>query len=226
MRLPCVSETGIGTKGPKNSRRVLNNCLASLETQLFPLQPSHRLWGIIDAQLSHNQFDGNVLDWLGEDDGWKCSSIMIFVPFHSQSRSPGAKAYEVNGFYHWSLISIIREKITDLVHGPLIHFEPYELQWHLPHWDHDLKIHGKLFMSTAFLEAHQALQDMPLEPGCDLPCVVAVLMFWSDSTQLIAFGDTKLWPLYVFFGNKSKYRRSQPTNNLCSHVVYFQVVSA
>ena len=37
-------------------------------------------------------------------------------------------------------------------------------------------------------------------------------MFWSDSTQLTQFGTAKLWPLYVFFGNESKYRRCQPTN--------------
>ena len=115
-------------QGAQKSQESFKQLLGIIRDPTFsPSAISQTVWGIIDAQLSHNQFDGDVLDWLGEDNGWKCSSIMISVPFYSQSRSLGAKAYEINGFYHWSLISIIREKITDLVHGPLIHFELYEL---------------------------------------------------------------------------------------------------
>ncbi|KIK10501.1 hypothetical protein PISMIDRAFT_72296, partial [Pisolithus microcarpus 441] len=104
------------------------------------------------------------------------------------------------------------------------HFVPYELQWQPTHKDRDMKVYGELFTSTAFLEAHQELQDSPPTLGCSLPRVVAVLMFWSDSTQLTQFGSAKLWPLYVFFGNKSKYRRCQPSNHSCSHTAYFQVL--
>ena len=39
--------------------------------------------------------------------------------------------------------------------------------------------------------------------------------------HLTAFGDTKLWPLYLFFGNDSKYLRCKPTSHLCKHVTYF-----
>ena len=46
-----------------------------------------------------------------------------------------------------------------------------------------------------------------------------------DTMQLTSFGDAKLWPLYVFFGNQTKYRRGQPSAKLCSHVAYFQTVS-
>jgi len=62
-------------------------------------------------------------------------------------------------------------------------------------------------------------------PGCTLPHHIVALMFWSDATQLTSFGDAKLWPLYVFFGNQTKYRRGQPSAKLCSHVAYFQMVS-
>ena len=47
-------------------------------------------------------------------------------------------------------------------------------------------------------------------------------MFWSDATQLTAFGDAKLWPLYVYFGNESKYERCTPIANLCLHAAYFR----
>ena len=51
-------------------------------------------------------------------------------------------------------------------------------------------------------------------------------MFTSDSTQLTAFGSTKLWPLYLFFGNESKYFQGQPCNNLCTHVAYSESASS
>lgn len=50
-------------------------------------------------------------------------------------------------------------------------------------------------------------------------------MFWSDATQLTSFGNAKLWPCYLFFGNKSKYRRCRPSCNLCCHVAYFEDAS-
>jgi len=50
-------------------------------------------------------------------------------------------------------------------------------------------------------------------------------MFWSDATHLTAFGNTKLWPLYMFFGNESKYRRCKPSHHLCEHIAYFQTAS-
>jgi hypothetical protein len=54
--------------------------------------------------------------------------------------------------------------------------------------------------------------------------VVLALMFWSDSTHLASFGNSKLWPCYMFFGNESKYRRCKPSCRLCSHVAYFNHV--
>jgi hypothetical protein len=74
------------------------------------------------------------------------------------------------------------------------------------------------------MDAHNSLQESPGEPGCDLPRVVIALMVWSDSTQLTNFGNAKLWPLYMFFGNESKYRRGKPSCHLCEHVAYFETV--
>ncbi|KIK19796.1 hypothetical protein PISMIDRAFT_106977 [Pisolithus microcarpus 441] len=195
------------------------------DSSFSPAVVAHTSWDAINDQLGHNQFDGNQPEWLEEDCGWKCLLVTISVPFHNCAKDPGLKNYTVNGFYHCSLTSIICEVVTNPAHVQHFHFVPYELRWQPAHRDHDVKVHSELFTSTAFLEAHQELQDSPQEPGCDLPRVIAALMFWSDSTQLAQFGSAKLWPLYVFFWNESKYRRCQPSNHLCSHVAYFQVVS-
>lgn len=51
-------------------------------------------------------------------------------------------------------------------------------------------------------------------------------MFASDSTMLAAFGTAKLWPLYMFYGNDSKYKRAKPTEKLFETVAYFEKVSS
>ncbi|KIK79495.1 hypothetical protein PAXRUDRAFT_161191, partial [Paxillus rubicundulus Ve08.2h10] len=80
------------------------------------------------------------------------------------------------------------------------HFKPYKLCWHPLHKDVNTRIYGELFTLRVFLEAYQQFQESTPEPGCNLPCCIVALMFWSDSTQLMSFGSAKLWPLYVYFG--------------------------
>jgi hypothetical protein len=83
------------------------------------------------------------------------------------------------------------------------------------------QVYGQVYTLPAFLEAEEALHQSPLEPGCSLPRVIAALMFWSDTTQLANFGSTKLWPLYMFFGNLDKYIQRQPSAGAAHHIAYF-----
>ena len=50
-------------------------------------------------------------------------------------------------------------------------------------------------------------------------------MFASDATMLAAFGSAKLWPLYMFFANNSKYKRARPSEKLFETIAYFENVS-
>jgi hypothetical protein len=195
-------------------------------------------WRKIDGILARNEFDGmdnrskasNVgdndgdVEWIDEDAGWKRTSISISVPFHSRLKHPGPKEYLVGDLYHRSFISVIREKLTNPKDNRHFHYEPFELYWKPTDKSADVRIHGELYSSPAFVEAHRALQDSPGEPGCDLPRVVVAMMFWSDGTHLTSFGNAKLVPCYLFFGNESKYDRCKPTCHLCNHVAYFQTV--
>lgn len=90
-----------------------------------------------------------------------------------------------------------------------------------PHMSESIRVQGELYSLPLFLDAHQDLQDSPGEPSCTLPWVEVTLMFSSDLTHLTAFGDVKLWPLYLFFGNNSKYLHCKPMSHLCKHVAYF-----
>ena len=66
------------------------------------------------------------------------------------------------------------------------------------------------------------MQQSPLEEGCNLPRYILALMFASDATMLASFGTAKLWPLYLCFGNDSKYQRAKPSENLFEQVAYFE----
>lgn len=186
----------------------------------------HTRWDNIDAELGRADPGNGANDWMDEDTGWRTTPIEISVPFHRRAKNPGPKSYTVGELHHRSLVAIIREKLKNRQDDEQFHYEPYELFWEpSPNSDAKVRVHGKLYTSPAFLEAHAELQDSPGEPGCSLPRVVAAMMFWSDATHLTSFGDAKLWPCYLFFGNESKYCRCKPTCKLCNHVAYLNAVS-
>ncbi|KAG1811066.1 hypothetical protein DFJ58DRAFT_673802, partial [Suillus subalutaceus] len=55
--------------------------------------------------------------------------------------------------------------------------------------------------------------------------VIAGLMFFSDTTHLANFGTAKAWPLYLYFGNLTKYARSMPQSGACHLVGFLPSVS-
>ena len=196
-------------------------------------------WSQINRMLAVNDWDEG--EWVDEDAGWQKSTITISVPFHRFLNHPGVRDYVVPNFYHQPLMSVIQERLKrDAVTNRHFHFEPFELLWK-PNIDlntNDLglqvepdivddtpiRLYGELYTSPAFLAAHQDLQNMTGEPNCNLQRVVIGLMFWSDATHLATYGHANLWPLYMAFGNDSKYQRCQPSANLFEHVAYFEKV--
>lgn len=189
-------------------------------------------WNQVNSQLAINNWDTG--EWEDEDAGWYRSSVTINVPFYSKKADPrkkqrigGPREYVVHNFYHQQIVSIIRERLTKDAQAKChFHFDPFELLWNrsLPGEQTPLRLQGEVYTSPAFIEAHRELQACPRELGCNLPRVVIALMFWSDATHLTNFGNTKLWPLYMLFGNDSKYERCKPSNNLCEHLAYFEHV--
>lgn len=194
-------------------------------------------WNQINRQLAVNDWDEGA--WVDEDAGWQRSAISIRVPFHRFLDYPGVQNYTIPNFYRRSLTSVIRERIKkDAENNCHFHFEPYELLWKpnissnacgLPLGTESsdsatIRLHGELYTSPPFISAHRELQNMVGEPNCNLPRVVVGLMFWSDATFLTTYGNAKLWPLYMAFGNDSKYQRCKPSSNLYEHVAYFEEV--
>ncbi|KAG6916135.1 hypothetical protein DXG01_008326 [Tephrocybe rancida] len=169
--------------------------------------------------------DDDNAEWL--DDGWKCTPVSIQVPFHQRTKHKGAEPYLVGELYHRSIIAVLKERVALPDKGQeLFYFQPFELLWNTPghglHQPPITRIHGELFTSDSFLNAHRELLQSPPEPGCDAPRAIAALMMWSDATHLTSFGEAKLWPAYLFFGNNSKYSRCRPSRHLANHIAYFR----
>lgn len=192
-----------------------------------PADVRHTQWGQINKVLGECAFDSD--EWEDEDAGWLRTPVTISVPIPRQSlkktaRHTGPQAYTLGHFYHRSIVAVIREKITNPSDGQLFHFEPFEFLWRPSASKKPTRVHSEIYCSSEFLRVHNDLQNSPMEPGCYLPRVVAALMFWSDSTHLTSFGSAKLWPLYMGFGNESKYRRCRPSLSLLNHMAYFEKV--
>jgi Plavaka transposase len=214
--------------GAQKSQSSFNKLMDIIgDPQFQPADVQNVNWAQINKELGTDDDDK---EWLDDDAGWTRTPVTISVPYQSRRGIPseagaGPQNFTIDDFYHRSLVSIIREKISGLTDGHQFHFEPYKLIWQRnPNVD-PVQVQGELYTSPTFMSAHRELQDLPGEPGCDLPRVVAALMFWSDATQLTSFGNAKLWPLYAFFGNNSKYHQCKPSCHLCEHVAYFQTVS-
>ena len=222
--------------GAQKSKQSFKNLVDIITSANFRSEDLYRTnWTAIDRQLGslgtvhdHSQATPAATDpeeWQAEDDGWMQRDITISVPFPHRVLHPSPRTYTVSHFYRRSLVSIIREALSDPIRCRLFRFKPYSLRWKRSCTVDDIGVYGELFSSQAFITAHRDLQDARLDStSCTLPRCIVALMFWSDTTQLTAFRDAKLWPLYVYFGNESKYRHCTPTANLCSHAAYFQTV--
>ena len=161
-------------------------------------------------------------------DRWRECSVSIDVPDGRPHRprddQPEVPRFVVPGLMHRSVTDIIRTTWSSPQSADF-QYVPYRQFWSASPSGMDERVHGELYTSDAFLEAHEDLQRQMPEPGCSLERVVCALMAFSDSTHLANFGDASLWPLYFYFGNQSKYQRLKPSSGSCHHTAYIPKVS-
>ncbi|KIY48733.1 hypothetical protein FISHEDRAFT_65631 [Fistulina hepatica ATCC 64428] len=163
------------------------------------------------------------------------SEVSVHIPLPSGNRPQCGEGLtepqlvEVPSLYRCKLVPLIQDVFTQ-PSADKFHFTPYRLFHEIPvtaadtpeakHAEH---IYGELYESEEFILEHDRVQQLDLHPddaGCKLEHVVAALMFWSDSTHLADFGTAKMWPIYMFLGNLSKYEHAKPTSGACHHLAY------
>ena len=161
------------------------------------------------------------------DDGFHVASVTIHVPTGEPTDLETSREYSIPGLHYRKLLNVIKAAFQDpLSHH--FHLTPFTLMHQSPITGVEQHVYGELYNSDAFIKEHHRVQNRsrppPDDPGCRLEKVIAALMFWSDSTHLTNFGTAKLWPIYLFFGNLSKYIRSRPSSGACNHLAYIPSV--
>ena len=155
-----------------------------------------------------------------ESDHWVESSVTITVPDGRPHTSEcPAPTFTIPGLMHRSITEIVRSVWTS-PEAASFQYVPFKQFWVNGTSGKEERVLGELYTSDAFLEAHNALQHQRPENGCTLERIVCAIMAFSDSTHLASFGDASLWPLYIYFGNQSKYVRVRPSSGSCHHTAY------
>ena len=156
------------------------------------------------------------------NDGWIESSVNISIPTGVKDTAGKGQPFAVPGLHRRSLLAVIKTALADVT-SYRFHFSPFKRLWKSPTGTEE-RCFDEAYTSDAWLNAHDALQKQRNEPGCKLEKVIIGLMFWSDSTHLASFGNAKVWPLYLYFANLSKYFRGKPTSGASHHIAYIPSV--
>ena len=159
------------------------------------------------------------------EDGFQVADIPIEVPTGRPGDPSTRRIYTVPGLRYRNLLNVIKAAFQDPL-SRKFHFTPFSLMHRSPVTNEEQRVYSELYNSDEFINKHKQIQNRSPtdDPGCKLEKVIAALMFWSDSTHLTNFGVAKLWPIYLFFGNLSKYIRSRPSSGACQHLAYIPSV--
>jgi hypothetical protein len=148
----------------------------------------------------------------------------ILVPTREKNPNGNGQPFTIPGFRYRPLTAVIHAAFSEAT-SKWFHFTPFKRFWKSPVTGQEQRLYDELYTSDTWIKAHDDLQKQRRDDGCKLERVIAGLMFWSDSTHLAQFGNASAWPVYLYFGNQSKYTRSCPTSGACHRVAFIPAVS-
>ncbi|KAK7439000.1 hypothetical protein VKT23_017706 [Stygiomarasmius scandens] len=87
---------------------------------------------------------------------------------------------------------------------------------------------GPSYVLQAEDEEHERIQKQDWEQHqrdpeyveSDIPNTIAGIMTWSDTTKVGQWEDESMWPIYLYFGNQSKYKCAKPSSFVAHHLAY------
>jgi hypothetical protein len=211
---------GSNTKSLNDLDNLVNNVL------LVPDFKPEDLSGF-DATKASKQLDNFVkIDRSSKSDaplkdGWLRAPISIRLPHDKiQQSEDDAPLYELDLLYR-KPIEVIKAAYQEQ-RAAQYHATPFEEYWKPSPTSPPERIYSELYNCDAFLEEHEKVSAAPAQSDDSLETVIAALMVWSDATQLTNFGNasSSLWPVYLFFGNQSKYTRAKPSEFAAHHLAY------
>lgn len=212
------------TGGSEKSDNELNRLAHTFQAKDFNLDDlkgfnAHTQTKIMDA-AEEAEMEGTL-----DQDGWQTTTVTIDVPTRDRCpQGPGnGKPFSISGFRYCSLTGVIRTVFCEAA-SKWFHLTPFKRVWKSPVTGKEQRLYDELYSSDAWNAEHDKLQKQTRSDGCKLEKVITGLMFWLDATQLAQFGHAKAWPIYMFFGNQSKYRRASPNTGPCHPVAFIPSV--
>ncbi|PPQ73255.1 hypothetical protein CVT24_009970 [Panaeolus cyanescens] len=153
--------------------------------------------------------------------GWKTSSVHIPMPCEGvEQAEESAPLLEVPNVRHRTLLEAITTAFRQ-DSAQEFHYTPFQQFWKRTPESQPERVITELYNSDAFYGEHISLmKQRPTREGPQLEIAIAAIMLWSDSTHLASFGNASLWPIYLYFGNLSKYTRAKPSSFSAHHIAY------
>ncbi|KAF9643157.1 hypothetical protein BDM02DRAFT_3104798 [Thelephora ganbajun] len=155
--------------------------------------------------------------------GWKKGSVKISVPCPKKKVAKSeAVEFEIEGLLYQDLTTVIKNACQDETTIGSFHTTPFKEMWKPSDNASPVRLYGEAYMSDEMINTYEEVQNVPPRPDYpDVENVVVELAPYSDTTMLAQFGTAFLWPVYIYFGNLSKYIRSQPSSHAAHHMAYF-----
>ncbi|KAG2051821.1 hypothetical protein BDR06DRAFT_983417 [Suillus hirtellus] len=215
-RLMSWLVTGSDWKSMAETKHLVNEVLRAEDFNLKDFENFNP-----DAQMKHFDASKDHMDIPGifQQDGWKETDVKIMVPSKEKNLKGNGCMFLVSGLLYRPLIAVIKAAFSEQL-SKRFHLTPFKHIWKSPVTGREQQLYGELYTSDAWIQAHNELQKQRREDSCKLERVIAGLMFWSDSTHLTQFGNASAWPVYLFFGNLSKYVCSDPNSGACHPVAF------
>ena len=162
---------------------------------------------------------------------WQTGSITIKMPCPRANKplfsiEADAPDFEIPGIRYRSLVNLIASKVQDPSISESFICTPFT-EWWCPSRGtaEPIWVYGEAYSSNIAVRLFEEVKGIPAPS--DQPQVenaIVLLMLGSDSTHLASFGTASLWPLYVYFGNMSKYEAGRPSEPAASHLAYLPKV--
>lgn len=156
-----------------------------------------------------------------KSDVWMESAIELPLPLvrTRYPREEEAETIKIK-FFHRDLTEVIKSGIQDFA-SRNFHWRGFQQMWQPSEQEPVERVYGEVYTSDRFLEMERRLPEIP---GCTLEKAIVPLMAYSDSTHLADFGTASLWPIYIWFGNLSKYVRTKVSSFAAHHLAYIPSV--
>ena len=193
---------------------------------------------LVCSVLLHLQFQlADLVNFDASKENWKadaaeekasflqtfcCALVDIDVP--SGSIHEASRMFSISGLHYCHITTLIKEAFESPI-SKNFHLSPFKLFRKLPDSEDSDCVYTKIYNSDVLLDEHNKVQRFPTgDPTCKHKKVVAALMFWLDTTHLATFGTAKMWPIYLLFGNLSKYIQCQPNSGAMKHLAYIPLL--